>query len=262
MDSQFAVIILKMTTERKELFGDSKRRRRDLVLLLTFITMVSGFLIFWFFFHKEPPKPKPLPEVGEIIYAEEVEERDTIPEMPPARRVIRRKPMDSLTVIESNDPKLESDFAELTETQIMKSRRILSEVDVRMRQLELRKRYIRNHFQNFLFTRQNNYNQNENGGISNLYITLNNVSEFSIDLAEIQVQYIDPGVGVVKEETLFFTNIEPKGQLTLKAPDSSRGSIVTHFFSRIKSVSLNFCYSPDKWQKGADDPYKCKTSTN
>ncbi len=250
-----------MTTERKELLVDSSRQRRGLVLLLAFITIVSGFLIFWFFFRNKPPKPKPLPEVVEIIYAEEVEEQDSLPEMPPARRVIRMKPMDSPTAIESHNPRLESDFADLTEAQFMKGRRILSGVDVRLRQLELRKPYIRNHFQNFLFTRQNNYNRNENGGISNLYITLNNVSEFSIELAEIQVQYIEPADGIVKAETLFFTNIEPEGQLTLKAPDSSRRSIVTHFFSRIESVSLNFCYSPDKWQKDAYDPYKCKTST-
>lgn len=233
--------------------------KRDLILIVAFIVLISGFLIFWFFFHKKPPRMHPEPEIVEIIYAEETETSDTENEPRAVRRVIRRKPLDTLTAIEMQDPRLESDFADLTEAQILKSRRILNEVDVRLRQLELRKRYIRNHFQNFLFTRQNNYHQAGNGGISNLYITLNNVSEFSIDLAEIQVQYIDPDSGVVQSETLFFTNIEPKGQLTLKVPDSSRGSIVTHFFSRIESLSLDFCYSPDKWHKDADDPYKCKS---
>jgi hypothetical protein len=243
----------------------SKRRvgaLKDLWLLITFLVAVFLFLLVWFFFIREETAIIHEPELVEIIYAEDslFVEEEKMPYVP--RRSARPKEADTLSLIDHRNLNIESDLMELTETQNARRIKILSEVDVRLRQLELRKKYIRNHFQNFLFTRQNNYTQNENHGISNLYITLNNVSEFSIDLVEIEVQYIDPDLGIVHSETLFFTGIECKGQLSLRAPDSHRGKIISHFISRIHSKELEFCYSPDKWEKGSDDPYKCLNGNN
>lgn len=246
-----------MTTEQENLLRRRKKAKRDLFLILLFIFFIIVFLVYWFFYYKAPPMAEYEPEIVEIIFEDELIDREIEEEALPVKRIPRKKTFDSIAALDMKDPRLESDFALLSEAQRIQSQRIFSEVDVRLKQLELRKRYIRNHFQNFLFTRQNNYIQNENEGITNLYITLNNVSEFFIDLVEIEVQYIDPGIGVVQTETLFFTGIESKGQLTLKAPNSERGKIVTHFISRISSQSLDFCYTPDKWQKDADDPFKC-----
>lgn len=235
---------------------------RDLWLLMVFLAIIFLFLIIWFFFMKEQTAKMSEPELVEIIYAEDSLLVDEEEILPTPRRYVRPKYVDTLSLIDQRDVRCESDLIELTETQKERRIKILSEVDVRLRQLEMRKKYIRNHFQNFLFTRQNNYLQNENNGISNLYITLNNVSEFPIDFVEIEVQYIDPDIGIVHSETLFFTGIKSKGQLSLRAPDSPRGKIVSHFISRINSKELEFCYSPDKWEKGSDDPYKCLNGKN
>lgn len=246
-----------MTSEQENFLRRQKNSKRDLFLILLFLFLIIAFLIYWFFVHRDPPIAEYEPEIVEIIFEEEAAEGEVEEEVLPVKKIVRQKSFDTISTIKMKDPRLESDFAQLSEAQKIKSQRIYSDVDVRLKQLEMRKRYIRNHFQNFIFTRQNNYIQNENEGITNLYITLNNVSEFFIDLVEIEVQYIDPGIGVLQTETLFFTGIESKGQLTLKAPNSARGKIVTHFVSKISSQSLNFCYTPDKWQKDSEDPYKC-----
>lgn len=246
-----------MTPEQENFLRRKKSSKRDLFLILLFLFLIISFLIYWFFIHKGPPIAEYEPEIVELILEEEITEGEVEEEPLPIKRIVRQKSLDTISAIDRKDPRLESDFTQLTEAQRIKSQGILSEVDVRLKQLESRKRYIRNHFPNFIFTRQNNYIQDENEGITNLYITLNNVSEFFIDLVEIEVQYIDPGIGVLQTETLFFTGIECKGQLTLKAPNSERGKIVTHFISKISSQSLDFCYTPDKWQKDSEDPYKC-----
>lgn len=61
--------------------------------------------------------------------------------------------------------------------------------------------------------------------------------------------------GSPREE--YQSEIKPEAQLTLKTPNSEQGKIVTHFFSKISSQSLEFYYPPDKWQKDADDPFIC-----
>jgi hypothetical protein len=246
-----------MISEQENFLRRRKSARRDLFLILLFVVLIVIFLVYWFFFYKDPQRADYQPEIVEIVYEDVSIEREVEEEILPVKRLSRQRTFDSISSLDMKDPRLESDYTSLSEAQRIQSQRIFSEVDVRLKQLELRKKYIRNHFQNFLFTRQNNYIQNENEGITNLYITLNNVSEFFIDLVEIEVQYIDPGIGVVQTKTLFFTGVESKGQLTIKAPNSERGKIVTHFISKINSQSLDFCYSPDKWQKDADDPFKC-----
>jgi hypothetical protein len=242
----------------KENFERRKRKaKKDLILIIFFLLLITGVALVWLLWFSETVIEQYEPEVVEIIIEEVGTEELPVSELPVRRQPTKRKEYDSLGTLDHKDGRVDSAHLGMEEAQRIKSMRILSEVDVRLRQLEQRKKYIRNHFQNFIFTQQSNYFHSEEAGISNLFITIHNVSEFYVDLVVIDIQYIEPEEGIVNNHTLSFNGIEARGQLTLKAPDSSRGRIVTHIISRISSRSLDFCYSPEKWHKNTDDPYKC-----
>ena len=136
----------------KENFDRRKRKaKRDLILIILFLSLITGVSLVWLLWFSETIIEEHEPELVEIIIEEIDSAEMPIRELPVRRKSIERKEFDSLGMLDHKDGRVDSGYFELEEAQRIKSMRILSEVDVRLRQLEQRKKYIRNHF-NILFS--------------------------------------------------------------------------------------------------------------
>ncbi|MBS1947225.1 MAG: response regulator transcription factor [Bacteroidetes bacterium] len=85
----------------------------------------------------------------------------------------------------------------------------------------------------------NDYHKGFFGGVSDIEITVNNRSNFTIDEAVVEVQYLLSNSKLYKTETLTFQNIQPSSSKTLEAPKSSRGSAIDYKIVSVKSKDLD-----------------------
>ncbi|MDI1233946.1 MAG: DUF4339 domain-containing protein [bacterium] len=120
--------------------------------------------------------------------------------------------------------------------------------------LEARKKYVRNHIENY-FDRKASYNVNPFGGITNVLVNFYNNSEFPIDEAIVRISYIKDNGAVWTTVDVALTNIAAKGFATERATDSNRGARINGEIISIKSKALELCYSG---VSPGVDPYKCK----
>jgi hypothetical protein len=125
-------------------------------------------------------------------------------------------------------------------------------------QAEERRKYIRNNFENFLNLSNSSYTYYKIGGIQDLYIQVDNTSEYRFDQVIITVAYIKENGGVYKYENIDFGKLKAKGSKKLKAPNSSRGTSVQYYIAYASSERLNFEYSHNESSSKGDDPYKMR----
>lgn len=124
---------------------------------------------------------------------------------------------------------------------------------------EMINREIRNNINNWVSTKTNQYSVDSWGGISNLDITVNNDTDFTLNSTTIAIEYIKKNGGIYKTEYLTFNDIPPHQNKTLSAPDSNRGLSVKIKTKKINSNELELCYNQEIAPAVGDpDPYKCK----
>jgi hypothetical protein len=86
---------------------------------------------------------------------------------------------------------------------------------------------------NYILCTPNNYTTGSLGGISDLTITLQNKSNYSINDITVEISYLKRNGEEFKKEILHFKNIQPNSSTTKEAPKSGKGD---HIKLSIKSI--------------------------
>lgn len=100
------------------------------------------------------------------------------------------------------------------------------------------KRKIRNNIRAFVKAENNKYGHSRLGGISDLEITVNNTTDYTIDKVHVKITYIKSNGGIWETRYEDFFSIKPNSSLTHKIPDTKRGTSVEYEIASIKSKSL------------------------
>lgn len=100
-----------------------------------------------------------------------------------------------------------------------------------------RKNHVRSNWSNFITAQCSDYKQKVLGGISDLYITAINKSEFKVEYMMVCISYIKLNGDVYETQYLEFNNIAPNTSQRQRAPDSKRGATVGNF--KILKVQSN-----------------------
>jgi hypothetical protein len=84
----------------------------------------------------------------------------------------------------------------------------------------------------------NKYKTGVLGGINNLELKLTNNSAFQLEEVEVDVKYLGSEGKVVKTQTVYFTNVAPGENLSLRVPKSNRGVSVSYSVKKINTKEL------------------------
>jgi len=97
---------------------------------------------------------------------------------------------------------------------------------------------IRSNINSYVSATGSNYFTSGLGGISGLSITVKNTSGYMLDNVRVQVSYIKANGEIWKDENIDFPYLETNTQVTLPAPNSTRGTSVRYKIISIKSQAL------------------------
>jgi len=81
------------------------------------------------------------------------------------------------------------------------------------------------------------------GGISDLDITVQNTSLYSLDQVAVEIKYFGPEKKLVKTQTLLFNNVPPGKRRTLEVPSTRRGITIDYTITSINSKALGLAQS-------------------
>lgn len=110
------------------------------------------------------------------------------------------------------------------------------EAEIEQSKSELRKRW------DTYVTADKTFRTSLLGGISDVYVTVNNNWEYPLDKVEIEVTYIRASGDTYKTEVVEFSSIPPYEKITKKAPNSDRGTNLSLRFLTVKSNKLGLDY--------------------
>jgi hypothetical protein len=100
------------------------------------------------------------------------------------------------------------------------------------------KKTIRKNIKLYVQAESNDYDRKSLGGISNLEISVNNSSDYTIDRVRVKIMYIKANGDVYETKFEDFQFIRPNSSATHRIPDSKRGTSVKFEISSIKSKAL------------------------
>lgn len=100
------------------------------------------------------------------------------------------------------------------------------------------KRKLRNNIRTYVKVESNNYEHSRFGGISDLEITVNNTTGYTIDKVHVKITYIKANGAIWETKYEDFFSIKPNSFLTHKIPDTKRGTSVEYEIASIRSKSL------------------------
>ncbi|RPE12852.1 hypothetical protein EGT74_04730 [Chitinophaga lutea] len=121
-----------------------------------------------------------------------------------------------------------------------------------------RREYFRRNWKQYISVNTGDYKTGFLGGIKDLRITVRNQTEYPLDNAVVQVQYLRGNGGVFKTEQYTVHNIPEKGALSVQASNSRKGTKVNISLLSVTSQPMNFCWSRDKRAAPGDaDPWAC-----
>ena len=111
---------------------------------------------------------------------------------------------------------------------------VLTEEDKPVRTLESNRKSI---FEK-VTVENNKYKTGVLGGINNLELKLTNHSDFQLEEVEEDVKYLATEGKVVKTQTVYFTNVAPGENLSVRVPKSNRGVSVSYSVRKINTKEL------------------------
>ncbi len=111
---------------------------------------------------------------------------------------------------------------------------VLTEDDKPVRTLESNRKII---FEK-VTVENNKYKTGVLGGINNLELKLTNHSAFQLEEVEVEVKYLGSEGKVVKTQTVYFTNVAPGENLSVRVPKSNRGVSVSYSVRKINTKEL------------------------
>ncbi|WP_143304840.1 hypothetical protein [Chitinophaga vietnamensis] len=124
-----------------------------------------------------------------------------------------------------------------------------------------RRAYYRRNWSQFITATLSDYKTGFLGGIKNLSIIVRNQTEYPLDNVVVSVQYMRNNNDVFKTEQYTINNIPAKGQQTLAASNSRKGTKAVLKLVSITSQPMNFCWSISKpAPAGNPDPFECVPS--
>jgi hypothetical protein len=100
------------------------------------------------------------------------------------------------------------------------------------------KKTIRKNIKLYVQAESNDYDTKNLGGISNLEISVNNSSDYTIDKVRVKIMYIKANGDVYETKYEDFHYIRPNSKATHRIPDSKRGTSVKYEIASIKSKAL------------------------
>ena len=96
---------------------------------------------------------------------------------------------------------------------------------------------------NLVSVSSNKFNVGTFGGISELQLTVNNKTNYPLDVVMVEVQYIQANKKVFKTENVYFHNIRAGSSVMVEAPKSPRGVKVEYKVKLINSKEPSVSYS-------------------
>ena len=121
-----------------------------------------------------------------------------------------------------------------------------------------RREYFRRNWKQYISVNTGDYKTGFLGGIKDLQVTVRNQTEYPIDNAVVQVQYLRGNGSVFKTEQYTVHNIPEKGAQSVQASNSRKGTKVNISLVSVTSQPMNFCWSRDKRAAPGDaDPWAC-----
>ncbi|MES2373381.1 MAG: GYF domain-containing protein [Bacteroidota bacterium] len=103
---------------------------------------------------------------------------------------------------------------------------------------EDRRVHIRDNIRSYVTIGNSEYKILGLGGINGLSIEVANNTEYLLDNVRVQIRYIKSNGETWKEEVLDFALVPPNRKMTLRAPDSDRGTSIDYKIVSIKSSAL------------------------
>lgn len=100
------------------------------------------------------------------------------------------------------------------------------------------KKQVRDNIRAYVQAGNSEYRISVLGGVYGLSITVSNQTEYLLDNVRVLIRYIKANGETWKEETLDFALVPPNNKMTLRAPDSDRGTSVDYKIVSIKSEAL------------------------
>lgn len=100
------------------------------------------------------------------------------------------------------------------------------------------KKQVRDNIRSYVNAENSAYQINGLGGIYGLSISVTNQTNYLLDNVRVAIRYIKSNGETWKEETLDFALIPPNKKMTLRAPDSDRGTSIDYKIVSIKSSAL------------------------
>lgn len=97
---------------------------------------------------------------------------------------------------------------------------------------------IRNSITDYVTVETNDYKFSELGGIKDLEVIVKNSSDYTLDNVVVEVSYIKKNGDVWRNQNVNTDMIGPHMQMTMKAPDTDRGTSVRCRIISVKSSSL------------------------
>jgi hypothetical protein len=100
------------------------------------------------------------------------------------------------------------------------------------------KKLARNNILLYVKAESNDYEHNRLGGITNLQISVNNPTDYTLDKVRVKLIYVKANGSVWETKYEDFNAIKPNTKITHKIADTKRGTSVKYEISSIKSKSL------------------------
>jgi hypothetical protein len=103
---------------------------------------------------------------------------------------------------------------------------------------ETARHYVRDNIRSYVQAGNSSYTTYGLGGIVGLNIVISNQSDYMLDNVRVMIRYIKANGETWKEEPLDFALVPPRQKMTLRAPDSDRGTSIDYKIVEIKSTAL------------------------
>ena len=100
------------------------------------------------------------------------------------------------------------------------------------------KKMVRNNIRLYVKAESNDYESKKLGGISNLSISVNNPTDYTLDKVRVKIMYIKANGSTYETKYEDFYSIKPNSKVTHKIPDTKRGTSVQYEVANIKSKAL------------------------
>lgn len=101
------------------------------------------------------------------------------------------------------------------------------------------RKFVKDHITSYVNADRNTYTYSELGGIFGLKITVNNNSNYLIDMVKVKINYIKADGNIWDNKIVEFNYISPNSKITLPIEDTDRGVKITYEIIAIKSSALD-----------------------